>query len=81
MTNPVSLSELEKALDDLIMETAAPPIAEGDITVNSLASRAHVHKQKAREMLDEWTAAGKVEYLGKRRVPSGHRIDAWRLKL
>jgi hypothetical protein len=80
MDNPVSLSELEKALDDLIMETAAPPLADGDITINSLAKRAHCHTQKAHEMLAEWTAAGKVEFLGKRRVPSGHRVDAWRLK-
>jgi hypothetical protein len=80
MGNPVSLSELEKALDNLIMETVSPPLDEGDITVNSLAKRARCHKQKAHEMLKEWTAAGKAEFLGKRRVPSGHRVDAWRLK-
>jgi hypothetical protein len=80
MGNPVTLSELEKALDDLITEAAAPPLKETDITMNSLAARAHWHKQKAKAMLQEWTASGKVEYLGLRRAPSGHKVEAWRLK-
>jgi hypothetical protein len=80
MGNPVTLSELEKALDDLLMQEAPPDLLETDITVMRLARRAKCGGAKAKKLLDEWTAAGKVEYIGKRREPRGHKLDAWRLK-
>jgi hypothetical protein len=79
MGNPISLSELEKALDNLILETASPPLSDGDITVNSLAKRAQCPKRRAKEMLDEWVENGKAEYIGMRRLPSGSKVDAWKL--
>jgi transcription initiation factor IIE alpha subunit len=78
--NPVSLSELEKALDALILQDAPLPLADGDITARMVAERAGCEKQKARKMLIKWTADGKAEYIGKRREPSGQSVDAWRLK-
>jgi len=79
-SNPVVLSELEKALDDLLMQDAPPMLADDDITVMRLVRRAKCGSSKARRMLDEWVVAGKVEYIGKRRNARGHSVDAWRLK-
>lgn len=80
MNNPVSLQELEKALDDLIMQDAPAALEEADITIMRLARRAKIGTVRARSMLEEWTKAGKVEYIGKRREERGHRVDAWKLK-
>jgi hypothetical protein len=78
--SPVSLSELEKALDDLLMYDAPPYLADDDITVMRLVRHAKYGPNKARRMLNDWTEAGKVEYIGKRREPRGHMVDAWRVK-
>jgi hypothetical protein len=79
MANPVSLSELDKALDALILDEAPPMLEDTDITIMRLVSRAKCSPPKAKRMLDEWTKAGKAEYLGKRREMRGHKVDAWRL--
>jgi hypothetical protein len=80
MGNPVSLSELEKALDTLIAEDAPPLLEDTDLTANRVADRAHCGFQKASRLLDKWTADGKAEYIGMRRQPNGHKVKAWRLK-
>lgn len=79
MGNPVSLSELENALDSLLMQDAPPQLADDDITVMRLARRAKCGPLKASRLLDEWTAVGKVEFVGVRREPHGHKVKAWRL--
>lgn len=79
MTNPVSQSDLMKALDDLIMQEAPPPLEDGDITLQILAERAKCGTPKAKVLLKRWEADGKAEYIGKRREPRGHKVDAWRL--
>jgi rubrerythrin len=79
MDNPVTLSALERALDDLIMQDAPPMLEDTDLTANRVAERAHCGFQKASRLLDKWTADGKAEYLGMRRQPNGHKVKAWRL--
>jgi hypothetical protein len=81
MANPVNLSELNKALDDLIMQDAPPVLEDTDLTVQRLAARAKCGSVKAKRLLADWTEAGKVEYLGKRRNTQGHNVDGWRLKV
>ena len=80
MANPVTLSELEKALDALILEDIPPMLEDADITVMRLASRAKCSPKFAGDVLAQWAKDGKVEYLGKRREIRGHKVDAWRLK-
>jgi ribosomal protein L32 len=79
MGNPVTLSELEKALDLLIAEDAPPLLEDTDLTANRVAERARCGFQKASRLLDKWTADGKAEYLGMRRLVNGHKVKAWRL--
>ncbi len=79
MTNPVSPSDLMKALDDLILRDAPPELAETDITVMSLAKRANIGAPKAKELLDQWVQSGEAEYIGERRGVRGHKVQAWRL--
>jgi DNA-directed RNA polymerase subunit N (RpoN/RPB10) len=79
-SNSVSYFDLAKALDDLILQDAPPPLADDDLTARMVAERAGCEKQKARKMLIKWAADGKAEYIGKRREPSGQSVDAWRLK-
>ena len=80
MTNPVSLTDLEAALDALILEDIPPALEPTDITVMRLVARAKCSPVIAKRVLAEWVEAGKVEYLGKRREARGHKVDAWRLK-
>lgn len=80
MANPITLTDLGKALDELIMQDAPPMLADDDITVMRLVSRAKVGVVRAKTMLKQWQDAGKVEYVGKRREERGHMVDAWRLK-
>lgn len=80
MGNPVTLPELEKALDDLIMQDAPPMLEETDLTIALVASRAKCGNNKAERMLEKWVLEGKVEYLGERRREDGHKTRAWRLK-
>jgi hypothetical protein len=78
--SPVTQSDLLKALDDLILQSAPPELAENDITVQGLANYARCGATKARNMLDQWVKEGKAEYIGMRREPRGHSVKAWRLK-
>lgn len=80
MANSVTLSELEKALDALLLQDAPPMLDDDDLTVQRLAARAKCGSLKARRMLKEWTEAGRVEHIGKRREPHGHTVDAWKVK-
>jgi hypothetical protein len=79
VANPVSLSDLDKALDDLIMQDAPPPLEDTDITVMRLARRAKVGTVRATSMLESWAAAGKVESIGERRDARGHKVKAWKV--
>lgn len=79
MDNPVTLPELQSALDDLIAETFCPPLEPDDITIMGLHDKAGCTWDTAKKTLKEWQEAGKVEYLGKRRSPSGKKLDAWRM--
>jgi hypothetical protein len=80
MTNPVSQSDLARALDDLILQEIPPPLADDEITTTRVADRAKCHHQQARRMIDKWVKEGKVEHVGKRKEPHGQKVDAWRLK-
>lgn len=80
MSNPVSTPELMKALDDLILSDAPPPLEVTDITIQRIVARANVGGARAQRMIDKWVEEGKVEYIGERREPRGHRVKAWRLK-
>ena len=81
MANPITVSDLQKALDDLIMQDAPPVLEDTDLTVQRLAARAKCGSIKAKRLLLEWTDAGKAEHLGKRRNSQGHSVEAWRLKV
>jgi hypothetical protein len=78
--NPVPLSDLERALDNLLLADAPPYLADDDITVMRLVARAKCSPNKAKRLLGEWEAAGKVEYIGERREPRGHSVKAWKVK-
>ena len=80
MANPVTVSELEKALDNLLMQDAPPYLADDDITIMRLAHRAGCGSAKAKNMITKWVTEGKLEYIGKRREARGHLVDAWRIK-
>jgi len=80
MTNPVSQAELMKALDDLIMAEAPPPLLDTDLTIQRLTGWAKCSAGKARKMIAKWLEEGRAEAIGQRRVKSGHAVDAWRLK-
>jgi hypothetical protein len=77
--NPVSQSELAKALDDLILQDTPPPLAADEFTAGMIAKIAKCHNQQARRRIARWIAEGKAEYVGKRREPRGQSVDAWRL--
>jgi hypothetical protein len=79
ITNPVSLSELDKALDSLILQEAPPLLAADDVTIQRLAERAKCGYQKAGRMLEKWTADGRVTFVGQRRDDSGHKVKAWKV--
>jgi hypothetical protein len=73
-------SDFYGLLDQLIAGESPPPLEADDITVMRLAERAKCGNHKAKSMVVKWAASGVVEYIGKRREPRGHAIDAWRLK-
>lgn len=79
MMNPVSNTDLLKALDDLILQESPPELSEIDITVSRVKERAKCGDKKAETMIKKWVADGAMEYIGKRRGQRGHKIDAWRL--
>lgn len=79
MANPVTLPELETALDALILEDIPPELDPDDITVSRLVERAKCGTLKANRTLAKWVKAGKVEYIGVRRGPAGHNVKAWRM--
>jgi predicted HTH transcriptional regulator len=79
--NPVTLPELEKALDELIMQENSIDLQPGDITINSLAKRSGWNRSRAETVISEWVASGVLETLGQRREPErGQKVAAWRLK-
>lgn len=80
-SSTVTLSELEKALDDLILQENALDLQPGDITVNLLARRSGWSRSRTETTLAEWEARGIIEPLGDRREPErGQKVAAWRLK-
>jgi predicted ArsR family transcriptional regulator len=80
IVNPVTPSELSKALDDLVTESLGIPLADDDVTVSRFAAKAGCTWDTARSKVKELEAAGRLEYIGKRRAPSGKPQDAWRIK-
>lgn len=75
----VTQAEFHKALDDLMMEYAPPHLSETDITVTTLAKRYKIGKSKARRLIDEMAADGKLEQV-RRRDGASRTVDAWILK-
>lgn len=80
MANPISQSELMKALDELILQEK-PLLQDDDLTVNRLMERAKWNRAKAKIMIKKWQEEGKIEYLGKKAATHGRFTDAWRVKL
>jgi predicted transcriptional regulator len=79
--NPVTLSELDKALDALVMAEIIPPIAEDDITIVKICERYEKDHKVAKKIIKKLVADGKLEYVGKRQARSNGRIvDAWKMK-
>jgi hypothetical protein len=76
--NPVTLTDLERALDNLLIE-AFPPLEETDITIMTMKARLQSSYETAEKRLNELTAAGKLEYLGER-LHKGHKVKAWRIR-
>ncbi len=78
--NPVSQSDLLKALDALILQESET-LEEADITISRLVKRAKCGKQKAQSMIDKWLSEKKIEPLGKRReaTKGGRMVEAWRV--
>ena len=80
MDDLVTVTDLQAALDALLMQDAPPYLADDDITIMRLAHRAGCCSAKAKSMITKWVTEGKLEYIGKRREERGHSLDAWRLK-
>lgn len=81
MSNPVTLSELDKALDNLVLAEIILPVSEDDITIAKIAERYELDYKVAKKIVKKLVADGKLEFVGKRRVMSnGHVVDVWRLK-
>jgi hypothetical protein len=79
MTNPVTVTDLQAALDALLMQDAPPMLEDTDITVMRVARHAKCGSAKAKSMITKWVTEGKLEYIGKRREERGHSLDAWRI--
>lgn len=82
--NPVTPSDFAAALDALLLEEAPPYLDDNDLTIMRLVRRsrengAPVGPDRARTILDKWTAEGKAENIGYRRERNGHKVEAWRL--
>lgn len=79
-SNPVSQSELIKALDNLILSEGAY-LEENDLTLLRLRQHTGWNYDKAKAMIKKWVTEGKLEPLGKRQKPGkgGRFIDAWRI--
>jgi predicted transcriptional regulator len=81
MGNPISLSELDKALDALVLAEIIPPVAEGDITIAKICERYEKDHKVAKKIIKKLVADGKLEHIGKRQARSNGRIvDAWKMK-
>ena len=72
-------SDFYGLLDDLIAAEAPPPLLDTDLTIQRLTKWAKCSAGRARRMIEKWLEQGRVEAIGKRRVESGHAVEAWRL--
>ena len=82
MTNPVTQSELMKALDDLIFQEDKLDLLPDDITVCGLTKKTGWNQRRVVKVIAEWVEKGILEPLGERREPKrGHMVEAWRLKV
>lgn len=77
--NPVSLPDLQKALDDLILDAFPMQLEPGDVTIMRYKIARKCSYETAQRELDELTEAGKLEFLGER-LSHGHKVKAWRIK-
>jgi hypothetical protein len=75
----ITLAELDKALDNLILESRILPLEETDITIGKMQAKLNSGSVRAKRLLDELTAAGKLEYLGER-MDEGHKVRAWQIR-
>ena len=64
-------------LEDLLAEYMPPPLEEGDITINRVIEKSLSYR-KAKKIIKELEAKGKIRPIGKRRVRNGNIVDAWR---
>lgn len=81
MSNPVTLAELDKALDALVMSEIIPYVAEDDITISKVSEKYNIEHKKAKNIIKKLVEDGKLESVGKRVARSNGRIvDAWKMK-
>jgi hypothetical protein len=80
MANPVALSELERALDELLLQDTTPRLADGDFTVAMIAEHAGCSWGKARRIAARLETQGKLKPLGKRSDANGRLVLAWRIR-
>ena len=75
----VTLSDLEKALDDLITGSFPQPLAEDEFTITMVQNKAGCNWNTAKRKIEGWVTAGIAEAVGKRRTKRGNFVDAWKL--
>lgn len=81
MDNPVTQSDLLKALDSLILAEEQNKLEDDDITVSRLSNKTGWNRRKAQKIIGEWESAGKLEFIGERREPlRGSMVKAWKVK-
>lgn len=82
MSDIVTTKQLAAALDALILEEEKLDLEEDDITINRLCVKTGWNPYRAKKVIGEWVALGKVVFVGERRNPQrGALVQAWKLKL
>lgn len=77
-SNPVTIPDLQAALDALILRDCPPALEPDDITLARLKERAKCNHKTAEAMIAKWVKAGEAVSIGKRRNGS-RTVEAWRL--
>lgn len=70
-----------KAIDEwaaLYERDIAPPLAEGEKSLAMIERETNVDNRTAKDLIAKWLADGKIVSVGKRRMPRGQTVEAWK---
>ena len=64
-------------LEELLAEYMPPPLMDDDITINRVVEKSLSYR-KAKKIINDLLAKGKIRAVGKRRSKNGNIVQAWR---